>query len=63
MTDSHFGPSRDRARAFWQAAQTRLETVVCYCSIYDEYWSADTRVEDPVPVRACRDAGTGTFTR
>jgi hypothetical protein len=46
-------PPGDQARVFWKAAQTRLETVICYCSIYEECWRADTRVEEPVPVRAC----------
>jgi hypothetical protein len=46
-------PPGEQAGVFWQAAQTRLETVICYCSIYDECWQADTRTVEPVPVRAC----------
>jgi hypothetical protein len=47
-------PPGDQAQAFWQGAQTRLEAVICYCSIYDECWQADTRAEEPVAVRSCR---------
>src|SRR3954470_16675399 len=46
-------PPGNQARLFWQAAQTRLETLVCYCSVYDECWSADTRAKEPTPTRAC----------
>lgn len=46
-------PSGDRARAFWEQAQTRLVTVACYCSVYDECWQADSREEEPRPVKAC----------
>jgi len=52
-------PPGAQAGLFWAAAQTRLETVICYCSIYDECWEADSRKEEPAPVRACAiDAGT-----
>jgi hypothetical protein len=54
-------PPGDQARAFWVGAQTRLETVVCYCSIYEECWQADTRAEEPVAVRACRHDSTTAF--
>ena len=47
-------PPGNQAGVFWEGAQTRLETVICYCSIYEECWQADTRVEEPVAVRACR---------
>ncbi len=46
-------PAGQQAERFWAAAQTRLETVICYCSIYDECWEADSRLEEPAPVRAC----------
>jgi len=42
-----------RASRFWQEAQTRLATVVCYCSVYDDCWRADSRVEEPRAVRDC----------
>ena len=54
-------PPGEQALTFWKAAQTRLETVVCYCSIYDECWRADTREDEPVAVRACVEDSTTTF--
>jgi hypothetical protein len=54
-------PAGPRAEAFWQAAQTRLVTVVCFCSIYDECWNADTRRDEPAPVPACPVDTTTTF--
>jgi hypothetical protein len=54
-------PPGNQARSFWQAAQTRLETVICYCSVYDECWRGDTRAKEPVPVRACADDSTAEF--
>ena len=54
-------PPGDQARVFWEGAQTRLETVVCYCSIYDECWQADARAEEPVAVRACRHDSARAF--
>jgi hypothetical protein len=56
-------PSGDQARVFWEQAQTRLDTVICYCSIYDECWQADTRTEEPTVVRACRNDSVASFTR
>jgi hypothetical protein len=53
----------DQARAFWQGAQTRLDTMICYCSIYDECWKVDTRSEEPVPVHACRTDSTTAFSQ
>jgi hypothetical protein len=51
-------PPGDLALAFWQGAEARLATVICYCSIYDECWRADSRADEPVPVRTCRqDSG------
>ena len=46
-------PPGAQAERFWVEAQTRLETVVCYCSVYDECWEADTRRDEPRPVKAC----------
>jgi hypothetical protein len=46
-------PAGERARRFWLEAQTRLETVVCYCSVYDECWRASSEAAEPAPVRAC----------
>jgi hypothetical protein len=54
-------PPGDPARSFWQAAQTRLETIVCYCSVYDECWRADSRAKEPEPVRACDEDPTAEF--
>ena len=48
-------PSGARAAAFWRAAQTRLHTIACYCSVYDECWQADSRKDEPVPIRACAE--------
>ena len=46
-------PAGDQALAFWSAAQTRLETIACYCSVYDECWRASSERAEPEPVRAC----------
>jgi hypothetical protein len=54
-------PPGNQARLFWQAAQTRLETVVCYCSVYDECWNADTRAKEPIRARACANESTTDF--
>jgi hypothetical protein len=54
-------PAGERAGTFWEAAQTRLETVACYCSVYDECWRADTREAEPVMVPACESRGDGEF--
>jgi hypothetical protein len=54
-------PPGDQARAFWVGAQTRLETVVCYCSIYEECWQSESRADEPVAVRACRHDSTTAF--
>ena len=54
-------PPGNQALSFWQAAQTRLETVVCYCSVYNECWNADTRARQPQPVRACAEDSTSEF--
>jgi hypothetical protein len=56
-------PPGNQAQVFWEAAQTRLETVICYCSIYDECWQAATRAEEPVAVRACRHNSKTAFIR
>ena len=54
-------PPGNQARLFWDGAQTRLETVICYCSIYDECWQADTRAKEPVEVRSCRHNSRTAF--
>jgi hypothetical protein len=54
-------PPGNQARSVWEAAQTRLATIVCYCSVYDECWSADTRAKEPVAVRACAENSTSEF--
>ena len=46
-------PPGPRAQKFWQGAQSRLPTVACYCSVYDECWSSDSEAPEPEPVRAC----------
>ena len=46
-------PWGDRAVKFWSEGQTRLRTVACFCSIYDECWSADSEEDEPTPVRSC----------
>jgi hypothetical protein len=56
-------PPGDQARVFWQGAQTRLATVICYCSVYDECWQVDTRADEPVEVRACRYDAKAAFAR
>lgn len=54
-------PPGEQARAFWQGAQRRLETVICYCSVYDECWRADTRVPEPVRIPACSPDSASAF--
>lgn len=54
-------PAGNQAQVFWQAAQTRLESVVCYCSVYDQCWQADTRATEPVAVKACADDPAAEF--
>jgi hypothetical protein len=54
-------PTGERAATFWREAQTRLETVVCYCSVYDECWSASDSEDEPRPVRSCPDADSAEF--
>lgn len=56
-------PPGPRASAFWRAAQERLVTVVCFCSIYDECWRADDREDEPEPVRACPASDATAFRR
>ena len=41
------------AGAFSTAAQARLETIVCYCSIYDECWRAGPGNGEAVSVQEC----------
>ena len=55
-------PPGNQARAFWQAAQTRLATVVCYCSVYNECWEDDGRASEPVQLSACAYDPTTEFT-
>jgi hypothetical protein len=54
-------PSGERALKFWAEAQTRLETVVCYCSVYDECWRASSEQEEPRAVRACTADSAAAF--
>ena len=56
-------PPGPRATQFFQNAQTRLAIIVCYCSIYDECWTADDRKDEPEPVRACTRDSTAAFTQ
>jgi hypothetical protein len=51
-------PPGDLAREFWKGAQTRLETAICYCSIYEECWRVDSGTREPVAVRECRSGST-----
>jgi len=51
-------PPGPRAERFWLAAQTRMHTVTCYCSVYDECWIADSRKDEPRAVSACPKAET-----
>ncbi len=54
-------PNGPRAIAFFVAAQARLRTVVCYCSVYDECWRGDSEVDEPAPVKACAEDSTTVF--
>ena len=49
------------AGAFSSAAQSRLETIVCYCSIYDECWLDGPADGEPVSVPACPAADPAVF--
>jgi hypothetical protein len=48
-------PPGPLATGFWQQAQTRLDTRVCYCSVYGDCWIAvdSVKARAPRPVRAC----------
>jgi len=47
-------PAGDVAAAFWRQAQDgRVATRVCYCSLYDDCWIADSEADEPAPVRRC----------
>jgi hypothetical protein len=48
-------PPGARAVRFFQASQTRLRTVACYCSVYDECWTSDSDVREPRPTDTCAD--------
>jgi len=54
-------PGGERALKFWSEAQTRLETVVCYCSVYDECWRASSEQDEPRAVRECRVDSASMF--
>ncbi len=54
-------PAGARSQTFWLRGQTRMRTVACYCSVYDECWIADSEVSDPTPVKACAEGGAGEF--
>ena len=54
-------PTGDRAQAFWLQVQTRFATVMCYCSVYDECWVADSREPEPREVKACAADSTSAF--
>jgi hypothetical protein len=38
---------------FYVGAQTRLAGRLCYCSVYDDCWVADSDAPEPTPVPAC----------
>jgi hypothetical protein len=50
-----------RAQRFWLGAQTRLRTQVCFCSIYEECWLADSEEPEPTPQRACMSDSVAEF--
>jgi len=54
-------PPGPRAERFWLGAQTRLRTQVCYCSVYDECWLADSEEREPMPQRACTADSVAEF--
>ena len=54
-------PPGAQAQQFWVEAQTRLETVICYCSIYDECWEANSERDEPAAVPACSADSTTSF--
>jgi hypothetical protein len=54
-------PPGVQAARVWSEAQTRLETVICYCSIYDECWEASSERDEPEAVRTCAADSAGAF--
>ncbi len=49
-------PPGPRAVRFYLAAQARMHTIACYCSVYGECWLADSEKEEPRAVGACAAA-------
>jgi hypothetical protein len=56
-------PDGKIAQAFWVAAQSRLVTITCYCSVYDECWVADSRLDEPKAVNECPFDKASEFTQ
>ena len=50
-----------RTLRFAIAQQTRLRTQVCYCSVYDECWNADSELPEPAHVNSCSADTTAEF--
>lgn len=47
-------------------AFTRVENIkieICYCSIYSECWTVNSKEPTPQPVRPCPDIGEAVFLR
>lgn len=53
-------PDLDQARAFY-AAQKRFDMAICYCSVYDECWTAHWQNPKVDPVKSCDTSGTIQF--
>jgi hypothetical protein len=52
-----------RARRFHGAVDRRLETRVCYCSLYGDCWQASSQATEPAAVKACRAEPEIEFTQ
>jgi len=58
-SDPLLGDSAEARR--FHAVVDRLETRVCYCSLYEECWRASSEEPAPVKVDACTDEPNADF--
>src|SRR4051812_43022413 len=61
LTLLQLGDSADARR--FHSVVDRLETQVCYCSLYDECWRVSSKATTPVKVSACPDDSQEEFAR
>ena len=46
-------PWEERTRRLSEAWSGRISIAVCYCSVYDECWTAELNGDEPMPVSQC----------